>query len=223
MNADNTLVTDIREHDDEPLLGLPEKLPQGERILWQGSPDRYAFMKHVLHFNKIVLWFAVVVVWRMVSVWQQTGGWSLGLLLTPLLALGLALGIVCLLGWLYSRSMVYTLTSRRVTMRFGLAVQITMNIPFNKILSADVSEHRNGTGNIALKVAPGARISHLVLWPNVRPWHWFSPQPMLCCISDVSTAAEVLTNAVTQAAKASTHNKEAPVTAEESLHGAVSA
>ena len=29
----------VPEHEFEPVHGLPEKLPAGEKILWQGSPD----------------------------------------------------------------------------------------------------------------------------------------------------------------------------------------
>ena len=51
-------------HDEEtgpqePIPGLPEKLPEGERILWQGSPSARALVIHAFHghsfggYNKI--------------------------------------------------------------------------------------------------------------------------------------------------------------------------
>ena len=30
----------ITEYDDEPIRGLPGELPQGETLLWQGSPEQ---------------------------------------------------------------------------------------------------------------------------------------------------------------------------------------
>jgi len=30
---------DLGEYEYEPVPGLPQRLPQGERILWQGAPD----------------------------------------------------------------------------------------------------------------------------------------------------------------------------------------
>ena len=42
------------EHDDEPQNGLPEALPAGERLLWQGSPDWRVLARHGFHFNAFV-------------------------------------------------------------------------------------------------------------------------------------------------------------------------
>lgn len=187
---------DIREHDDEPVIGLPECLPEGECLLWQGSPDTRALARRVLHVDKVVLWFAVIAAWQLIAHWSKSGELAAGLLLVPALALCLGLSMLYLLAWLYARTTVYTLTNRRVTMRFGIAVQITMNIPFGKIRRADVSAQYRDIGNIAFEIEPGARVSHLVLWPNVKPWHWFSPQPMLCCVNDLSKASSILTDAV---------------------------
>jgi hypothetical protein len=187
---------DIREHDEEPLVGLPECLPGGERLLWQGAPDAWMLARRVLHTDLVIVWFAVIGMYRLATHWSQTGEWTWSLLAAPVLALLLALSILMLLAWLYAKTTVYTLTNRRVTMRFGLAVQITMNIPFSRIVSADVSDFGRNIGNIAFKVEEGARVSHLVLWPNVRPWYWLSPRPMLCCVSDLGKAAELLTGAI---------------------------
>jgi hypothetical protein len=188
--------TEVREHDNEPLLGLPETLPPGERLLWQGSPDFLTFARRVLHVNKVVLWFVLIATWRTLAYWRTTGDWSLAVWWTPMLALMLALVLLLAMAWFYARTTVYSITSRRVTMRFGLAVPITMNIPFTQIACADTREFANDRGNIALRPLKGAGISHLVLWPNVRPWHWLAPQPMLCCINDFSRAAEQLSAAV---------------------------
>lgn len=191
---------DVREHDVEPLLGLPECLPDGERLLWQGSPQTWALARHLFHFNKVWLWFTAVTLWQVVSISSQTGSELLHRLFVPALALMLALGIIYLLAWLYASTTIYTLTSHRVTMRFGLALQITMNLPFSEILKADVNDKGNDIGNIAFTVAEGARVSHMVLWPNVRPWHWMAPQPMFCCVDGLSKASAILTRAVTQQA-----------------------
>ena len=194
---------DVREHDVEPLLGLPECLPVGERLLWQGSPQTWALARHVFHFNKVWLWFTAVTLWQVFSSFSQTGTLSPHMLFVPAVAMALALGIIYLLAWLYARSTVYSLTSHRITMRFGLALQITMNLPFGEILKADVSDKGNDIGNIAFTVAEGTRVSHLVLWPNVRPWHWIAPQPMFCCVDGLSRASAILTHAVTQQAAGS--------------------
>jgi hypothetical protein len=196
MSKPAAVAGDIRDHDVEPLVGLPECLPVGERLLWQGSPDARAMLRRVLHADLVVLWFLLIGCWRLGSHWLQTGEVALATLAGPVLALTLALSMLFLLAWGYAKTTVYTLTNRRVTMRFGIAVQITMNIPFSKITSADVSEHGNDIGNIAFQVEPGARMSHLILWPNVRPWYWLSPRPMLCCVGGLGKAGAILTAAV---------------------------
>ncbi|MEM7257061.1 MAG: photosynthetic complex putative assembly protein PuhB [Pseudomonadota bacterium] len=191
-----TDVSHVREHNNEPVLGLPETLPAGEKLLWQGSPDFLLLARRVLHINKIIVWFVFIGVWRISAHWQATGEWMFALLWTPALALGLCLSLLFMMAWFYARTTVYSITSLRVTMRFGLAVPITMNIPFTKIASASTRSYSADRGNIALKTVKGARVSHLVLWPNVRPWHWLAPQPMLCCISDFTRATEQLNHAV---------------------------
>ena len=39
------------EHEFEAALGLPEPLPAGETILWQGAPSWTAMAKHVFVCN----------------------------------------------------------------------------------------------------------------------------------------------------------------------------
>ena len=52
-------------HDDfnfEPIRGLPEKLPEGEHILWQGSPDFRRLAREALGVRWIMAYFAILVV-----------------------------------------------------------------------------------------------------------------------------------------------------------------
>ena len=57
-----------REHEFEPVHGLPEELPAGEEILWQGAPDWRAFAMHVFHVRAIALYGAILCAWRLVTV-----------------------------------------------------------------------------------------------------------------------------------------------------------
>ena len=49
-----------------------------------------------------------------------------------------AFGIIALLGYIVHRTTLYTITSKRVVMRFGMALPMTFNIPFTQIAAADV-------------------------------------------------------------------------------------
>jgi len=50
-------------HDDfdfDPVRGLPEVLPAGERMLWQGSPRWQDMALHAFHVRKVAVYFAVI-------------------------------------------------------------------------------------------------------------------------------------------------------------------
>ena len=50
-----------RDHDDfdfEPVRGLPQILPKGERMLWQGAPRWQDLAVHAFHARKVIWYFA---------------------------------------------------------------------------------------------------------------------------------------------------------------------
>jgi hypothetical protein len=188
----------VREFDQEPVPGLPERLPEGERILWQGKPNWVALARRAFHFGSVALYFvglAAVLAGFEIS----AGGTSsdamraaTGVVPGALLALSL---LACLAA-LTTRSALYTITSRRVVMRFGTALPIVLNIPFKQIKSADLKVYADGTGDIPLVVSAPKRQSMIVLWPHVRPWHTIEPQPMLRCIPEAARVADILAAAL---------------------------
>jgi len=57
----------MTHHDDfnfEPVRGLPEKLPEGEHILWQGAPDVRALAREALGVRWVAGYFAILTIWR---------------------------------------------------------------------------------------------------------------------------------------------------------------
>jgi hypothetical protein len=158
------------------------------------------------HVRKVAVYFALLVVGSAVA------GIAGGAALRPtamnaawLLTLGAsAIGLLALLAWAQSRATVYTITSRRVVMRFGVAIPMTMNIPFSQISSAALRLHADGTGDVPLALASARRASYLVLWPHVRPWHFGRVQPMLRAVADAGRVAEILARALSEAAASDT-------------------
>ena len=59
------------EHEFEAALGLPEPLPAGETILWQGAPNWIAMAKHVFRLQWLAVYFAVIVVLQMLELQQK--------------------------------------------------------------------------------------------------------------------------------------------------------
>ncbi len=192
----------IREHDCEPVPGLPEALPPGERILWQGSPACWSLARHAFHTAKIAIYCAVIVAWRVLS--DLADGVAVGdalvggLWLLPLAAL--AIGLPALFGWLYARTTIYTITNRRVVIRSGVAIPTAFNLPFALIGAAAMRRHRDGTGDLPLTLVGSDRIAYLHLWPNARPWRLAHPEPMLRSVPDVARVAEILGQALASAA-----------------------
>jgi hypothetical protein len=101
------------------------------------------------------------------------------------------------LAWLFRRAACYTITSKRILFQFGVALPMTMNIPLGKIANAALKTYRDGSGNIPLKLSDSGRVSYLLLWPHIRPWHLRAPEPMLNAIPDAAAVAAKLAEALT--------------------------
>lgn len=188
----------MKEYEFEPVKGLPEHLPPGEEMLWQGVPRWTTLARRAFHIWKVAVYFAVIIVWRVFA--NYSAGETLAEIATGalwVLALGaVAIGGLMLLAWAMSRATVYTITSRRVVMRFGVAIQMIVNFPFAQIQSAEMRRNKDDTGDIPLVLEKSARTSYLLQWPHVRPWHFSHPQPMLRAIPDVVTVAGILSKAL---------------------------
>lgn len=185
-------------HDDfaiEPLPGLPAHPPKGEVLLWQGRPQAFALAREALKITWVAGYFVALAVWRG---WAMGGGEALATLavMLPYLGLGLvACAILYTIAVVQARSTVYTITTARVAMRIGVALTVTLNLPFRQIGAAHLAVKSNGTGTIALQTLADTRISYLVCWPHVRPWHLNRTQPALRAIPDAARVARLLAEA----------------------------
>ncbi|AFL74349.1 photosynthetic complex putative assembly protein PuhB [Thiocystis violascens] len=188
----------MKEYDFEPIRGLPERLPPGEEMLWQGAPRWTALARSAFHVRTVAIYFAVLAVWRIAVDWSADSSAASALMgVSWILVLGLiAVGALALLGWAMSRATVYTITNQRVVMRIGVAIQMIMNLPFKQIRTADLKRYRDGTGDIPLLLAETAHPSYIIFWPHVRPWHFSPPQPMLRSVPDADKVAAILADAL---------------------------
>jgi Bacterial PH domain len=191
----------VREHEHEPVHGLPEELPANERVLWQGAPDWRALAVRAFHVRKLVIYFALMLALRGSAVLAD-GGSALDAVravatLAPLALLGIALTL--LIAWLSARSTAYTLTNRRVVMRIGIVLTLSFNLPLRRIAAAEMAEAPRGTGDIAIELAGNDRIAWLQLWPHARPWRVRKPQPMLRCVPQGAQVAQLLAQSWSQA------------------------
>lgn len=190
----------ITEFGLEPVPGLPKQLPQGDRVLWQGAPQWWSFARRVFHVNKIAAWFLFLSAWRMVE--TVAAGQSPAQALFPIVILlaigGAAIGFFLFVAWMTQRTTVYTLTRERLIMRVGLALPVTINIPYRLVETAEIKAWSDGTGNIPLKLTAKDRAAYIMLWPHARPWRLGRPQPMLRCIPDAQNVARILADALSE-------------------------
>ena len=189
------------EHEFEAAYGLPEPLPEGESILWQGAPDFSDLMVRVFHLKKIAVYFAVLMVVRgsfLYSLDEPFLTVLAGILLVAGLGLT-AMAALAMLAWLTARTTAYTLTDQRVVMRIGIVLTLTFNLPFKRIETAGLQLTATGFGDMPLVLSGGDRIGWLNLWPHVRPWHIAKPQPMLRCVPNAQVVAATFQTAWAQA------------------------
>ncbi|MEM9912207.1 MAG: photosynthetic complex putative assembly protein PuhB [Pseudomonadota bacterium] len=183
---------DMMEGVPEP--GLPEKLPSDEDILWQGRPEVWALTCESLNLKWVIGYFVLVWLWWAGTLTDQVT-FAEGLLAaSPLLGIGAVVTLLLLaLGWVQAAATTYTITNKRVVMRIGAALTMTLNLPYSKIASADLAmRRRGGVGTIALDLTDSTKLSYLVCWPHARPWFLRKPQPALRCVPQAARVAGIL-------------------------------
>ena len=55
------------EYEDEPIPGLPGRLPPGEDIIWQATPDWRGVARGVFHTRLVAAWFIIVAAFAFVA------------------------------------------------------------------------------------------------------------------------------------------------------------
>jgi hypothetical protein len=188
----------MSEHDFEPIRGLPGALPAGETILWQGAPSWSTLAQQAFHVRIVAAYFALMLIWRasgaIMGGQAPISAFESALSVTPI-ALA-AVGMLGLLAWLNSRTTVYTITNRRVVMRFGAALPKAINIPFSIIESAAMKPLGRDAGDLALVLKAPNKIAFLNLWPHARPWRLSAPQPTLRGVANARAVAAILAAAM---------------------------
>jgi hypothetical protein len=179
----------------------PRGLPPDERVLWHGAPAWWSLAKTAFHVRKLAAYFALLLAWRGATVGSEAGsveaGVTAALEMAPLP--GVALLILVALARMSARTTAYWITDRRVVMRIGIVLTITLNLPFKVVAGAALRRHADGAGDIPLALAGGDRVAYLVLWPHARPWRLLRPEPMLRALPDAVAAATVLATALARA------------------------
>jgi hypothetical protein len=187
------------EHEHEPVRGLPERLPAGERMLWQGAPNWRRIATHTLHIRAVAGYFVGVALLQAASELANGGGpaAATGAAFGALVAGAMGCAVLAVLAVAIARTTVYTVTDRRVVMRIGVALTKALNIPYGSIASAGLRTYGDGTGDIPLQLAPPASIGYTTLWPHARPMRFSHAEPMLRGVPDAAAVARLVADGLT--------------------------
>jgi len=190
-------MTRQHEHEFEAAPGLPEKLPAGEHILWQGAPEWRSLGVATFGLRTLAMYLLVMWLLQFAHLWDQG---SSALEMTKYLGISAAFATCAwaLLGgfaYLVSSTTLYTLTNRRVVMRIGVVLGLTLNLPYRQIAGASLKPLARGTGDLAIQIKPDSHIAYLHLWPHARPWHFKAPQPTLRSIAGAEAVSALLLQA----------------------------
>jgi hypothetical protein len=182
--------------DRQRIRGTPESLPPGERILWEGKPDRAALARHAFHARKLAAYFAVIITLWFVNTRGEIPDEKFWLMFELQMGLALAvIGFSYLLAYFAHRTTVYAVTDRRVVMQIGIVLPMTVNIPLTFVEAASTRMFGDGTGQIAMQLPSKERLAYLALWPHARPWRLRQPEPLLRGLTDAAGVGEILRTA----------------------------
>ena len=193
----------MSEFTDIPRELSAADLPAGETILWRGKPNWRHLALDAFHAPLIALYFLSIGTWHLATALHDGASRLAALadasvVLMPCLV---ALGLVSGLAWLSARATIFTLTDRRLVMRYGVALPALINIPLVHVDAMKVRKGFRGTGDIALSLPRKGRLSFHQLWPYARPWRLFPADPMLRAVPDVAALAETFAKALRAAAE----------------------
>jgi hypothetical protein len=180
---------------------LPEDIPPGERILWHGRPNWIALFRGAYRADLVAAYFLLLATWNAIDA-ASVGLDAAAIAGARTLAIGLAaLALLALLAFASARTALFVITSRRVVMKIGVALQVFYNLPFSQIRNAALRVENGGAGEVSLQLAPGRRIGYLHLWPFARPFHFAEPEPALRGLPQARQVGEILGRALVAAAK----------------------
>jgi hypothetical protein len=189
------------EHEFEAAPGLPEPLPVGEKLLWQGAPQWQQLALHAFHVGKIAAYFLIMLAFQLAYLIEShiaVGEIAVSILKSFVMG-SVALALLSAVAWFSSKTTIYTITDKRVIMRIGIVLTLTFNLPHKRISAASMKNLRGNTGDIALSLYPTDRIAWLHLWPHARAWRLTKPEPALRCIKDAGEVGQILLHAWKQA------------------------
>ena len=182
-------------HEFEPTFGFPESLPTSEKVLWQGSPCAWLIARRIFFLPHLFFYFLMFSCLALIVNSDVLTLKDLFVKFLSYMSLGMvAIFILLAISFFISSTTMYSITDKRVVMRIGIVLNLSLNIPFSKIETAELKAYPDKSGDISFNLVPDNKIAYLHLWPHCRPWFFSSPRPRLSCLKDVEVIASCLTS-----------------------------
>jgi hypothetical protein len=180
------------------IRGMTEPLPAGERLLWEGAPQAGLVATHVFHRRLVWGYFLLLLGWWGVTTVGTLPMSDWGPMLAVRVALSaIVIGTVEVLARVVARTSWYALTNKRLVLRIGMVLPMTINVPLRVVQDAAVGTFKDGSGQIALSLVAGQRLAYIALWPHCRVFSFSNPKPVLRGLSQPDQVAALLRDAVT--------------------------
>jgi hypothetical protein len=198
------------------IAGMEGELPPGEEIIWQGKPNWRSLARRMYHADLVAAYFAIIIAGVVLDgIIVHASPIHVIEWVLPLLVGGMAtVGLVLLFAWLTARTTQYTITTRRVVIRFGIALSAVLAIPHRLVGELAVRVHGDHTGDIPLRLKPGQRLALHKVWPHVRGFSLTAPQPMLRGVPQAAVVGSLLSRAMGAAAQEAASEAAAEAAAE---------
>lgn len=180
------------------IQGIDEPLPEGEEILWSGSPQPRAVARHVIHERGWMVYLAMLAVGVVVS---ASGTHSFGdvvkLTIPPLLVMGVVWLAIRGYASQIAKTTEYLITSRRLVLRAGVAFPIVINVPLRMIDEAGMRVFPDGSGEVQVRLSPKVKLAYIALWPHVETFrHLANPRPKLRGLANPKVVGDALSQAI---------------------------
>ena len=178
-----------------------ELAPDLQRAVWSGRPSWRSSALHVWKMGWVAAYFTLLLAdgarLALTAGHGSPSAWSGELRL--LAAAAIVLTGLAVMAALTSRTTRYSIEARTLTMRYGVALPARLVIPFAAIEAVGARVHRDGGGDVALRLRSGQAAAYAKLWPHARPWRWRRAEPMLRCVPDAGLAAAILCRRLAEA------------------------
>jgi len=179
------------------IRGIAHPLPPDEHLLWEGAPSPGLVARHVFHRWLVIGYFAIVTGWWFVqTIGTVETDAFLPMLGMRLILAAIVLGTVEFLARTVAATTVYAITSKRLVLKIGMVLPMSINLPFRVVQDAGVGLFRDGSGQISLSLVSGHRLAYIALWPHCRVFSINKPQPMLRGLSEPDKVAAILRDAI---------------------------